>query len=52
MANKTKNKTKQIAMCNLYSIFSCISILENWKPKLYCSRDDRADFCTVCLMLD
>ena len=30
-----------IVMCNLYSVFSCISILKSYKPKLYCSLDDR-----------
>ena len=43
---------KLIAMCNLYSIFSCISILISCKLKSYCSLNDRAYFCTVCRMLD
>ena len=43
---------KLIAKCNSYSIFSCISIPKSCKPKLYCTRSDRADFCTVCHMLD
>ena len=43
---------KLIEMSNLYSIFSCISILKSCSPKLYCSLNDRADFCTVCHMLD
>ena len=41
-----------IVLCILYSIFSCISIMKNCKPKLYGSLDDRADFCTLCHMLD
>ena len=43
---------KLIVMCNLYSIFSCISILKSCKLKLYYNLNDRADFCTVCHMLD
>ena len=43
---------KLIVICNLYSIFSCISTLKSCKLKLYCSLNDRADFCTVCHMLD
>ena len=43
---------KLIVMCNLYSIFSCISILKSCKPTLHCSLNDRAFFCTVCHMLD
>ena len=39
-------------MCNLYSIFSCISTLKSCKLKLYCSLNDRADFCIVCYVLD
>ena len=39
-------------MCNLYSIFSCINILNSCKLKLYSGLNDRADFCTVCHMLD
>ena len=43
---------KAIVMCNLYSIFRCISTLKSCKFKLYCSLNDRADFCTVCYILD
>ena len=43
---------KLTVMCNLYSIFSCISILKSCKPILYCSLNDRADFCTTCHMVD
>ena len=39
-------------MCNLYSVFSGISILESCKLELYCSLNDRANFCTVCHMFD
>ena len=39
-------------MWNLFSLFSGINILKSCKPKLYCSRNDRADFFTVCHMLD
>ena len=39
-------------MCNLYSIFSCISILKSCKLELYCSLNDRADFCTACHIFD
>ena len=43
---------KVIVMCDLYSIFSCISILKSCKLELYCSLNDRADFCIVCHMLN
>ena len=43
---------KSIVMCNLQSVFSCISILKSFKPKLYFRLINRADFCTVCHMLD
>ena len=43
---------KLIVMCYLYSILSCISTLKRCKLKLYCSLNDRADFCTVCHILD
>ena len=43
---------KLSVMCNLYSIFSCISILKSYKPKLYSSQNDRAEICTVCHVLD
>ena len=43
---------KSIVMCNLYSRFSCMSTLKSWKLKLYFSQNDRADFCTVCHMLN
>ena len=45
-------KLKLIVMCNLYSIFSGISVLKSCKSKLCCSLNDRANFCTVCHMLD
>ena len=38
---------KLIVMCNLCDILSSESVLENYKPRLYCSLDDRANFCTV-----
>ena len=41
-----------IVMCNLYCMFSCICTLKSCKPKLYCCLNDKADFCTVCHMLD
>ena len=41
-----------IAMCNFYSIFSCLSILKSCELKLYCSLNDRAYVCTVCHMLN
>ena len=47
-----KAEFKLIVMCNLYSIFSSISILKSCKLKLFCSLNDKADFCTVCHMLD
>ena len=47
-----KGECKLIVMCNLYSIFSCISILKSRKLKLYCILNDRADFSTVCHMFD
>ena len=37
---------------HFYSIFSCISILNSNKPKLFCSLDDKVDFYTVCHVLD
>ena len=37
-----------MGMCNLYGIFSCISILKSCKLELYWSLNDRANFCTVC----
>ena len=43
---------KLIVMCNLNSIFSCISLLKSCKHKLYCSLNDRSDFGIVCHMLD
>ena len=43
---------KLIVKCNFYSIISCISKLKSRKLKLYCSLNDRADFCTVCHVLD
>ena len=43
---------KLIVMCNLYSIVSCTSILKSCKLKSYCNLSDRADFCTICYMLD
>ena len=41
-----------IVMCNLYSIFSCISIQKSCKLKLCCSLNDMEDFCTICPMLE
>ena len=43
---------KLVVLCNLYSIFNCIRILKSCKPKLYCSLNDSADFCTICHKLD
>ena len=43
---------KLIVMCYLCCILSCISILKSCELKLYDSVDDRADFCTVCHILD
>ena len=38
---------KLIVMCNVFRLFGCISTVKSYKPKLYCSLNDRADFCTV-----
>ena len=47
-----KGEFKLIVMCNLCSVFRCISILKSCKLELYCSLNERADFCTVCHMFD
>ena len=42
--NNQRNENSEFKltiMCNLYSIFGCISILKSCKPKLYCSLNDR-----------
>ena len=43
---------KLIVMCNLYSIFRCISILKSCKLKIYYSVNDKADIGTICHMFD